>query len=53
MYISKRSSMDHTVLPANTQCLLSFVCVHQMAPPLSEERQRSAQNEPSSPVYTT
>jgi len=25
MYISKRSGMDHTVLPANTQCLL-FVC---------------------------
>jgi len=34
MYISKHSGMDHTVLCANTPCL-SFVSVHQMAPPLT------------------
>jgi len=37
MYISKRSGTDHTVLPVNTPCL-SFVSVHQMAPPLTEIR---------------
>jgi len=39
MYISKRSGMDHTVLPARLQlhhAYLSFVSVHQMAPPLTE-----------------
>ena len=36
MYISKRSGMDHAVLPANTPP--TFVSVHQMAPPLTEVR---------------
>jgi len=36
MYISKRSGMDHTVLPANTPCLPFLLSVHQMAPPLTE-----------------
>jgi len=37
MYISKRSGMDHTVLPANTPCLhFLVVSVHQMAIPLTE-----------------
>jgi len=31
MYISKRSGMDHTVLPANP--CLSSVSIHQIAPP--------------------
>ena len=35
MYISKRSGMDHTVLHAIHHACLSFVCVHQMAPPLT------------------
>jgi len=30
---SKRSGMDHTVLPANNTMSLSFVSVHQMSPP--------------------
>jgi len=38
MYISKRSSMDHTVLPEIHHACLSFVSVHQMAPPLTEVR---------------
>jgi len=38
MYISKRSGMDHTVLLQIHHACLSFVCVHQMAPPLTEVR---------------
>jgi len=39
MYISKHSGMDHTVLPANVHhARLSFVSVHQMAPPPTEVR---------------
>jgi len=39
MYISKRSGMDHTILLANIRihhACLSFVSVHQMAPPVTE-----------------
>ena len=35
MYISKRSVMDHTVLPANTPCL-PFLRKRSPAPPLTE-----------------
>jgi len=38
MYISKRSRMDHTVLPANTPCLPFLLMRSQMAPPLTEVR---------------
>jgi len=38
MYISKRSDIDHTVLPANTICLPFLRMRHQMAPPLTEVR---------------
>ena len=39
MYISKRSGMDHTVLPMQIHhACLSFVSVHPMAPPLIEVR---------------
>ena len=36
MYISKRSGVDHTVLSAIHHACLSFVSVHQMAPPLTQ-----------------
>jgi len=36
VYILKRTGMDHTVLPVNTPCLLSFISIHQMAPHLPE-----------------
>ena len=38
---SKRSGMDHTVLPANNHAWLSFVSVHQIAPPQQLKQQTS------------
>ena len=38
MYISKRSGMDTQFYLQIHHACLSFVCVHQMAPPLTEVR---------------